>query len=193
VRAIFGLGNPGRKYQNTRHNIGYNIVDHLSDYFDVPFKAGRGDYYYTEFSYQSERVILVKPTSYMNRSGEAIEHVLRYFPLSDMDILIVYDDFNLPFGTFRFRPQGSDGGHNGIRSIINHLHSDSFDRLRFGIGDDFHEAVNHVLSIFTKDEADQLNQLLEISRKGIEYWIINGIDDAMNQFNRSHIEPNTNQ
>ena len=193
MRAIFGLGNPGRKYQNTRHNIGYNIVDHLSEHFDIPFKAGRGDYYYTEFSFQSERVILVKPTAYMNRSGEAVEHVLRYFPLSDMDILIVYDDFNLPFGTFRFRRQGSDGGHNGICSIINHLHGDSFDRLRFGIGDDFHEAVNHVLSIFTKDEADQLNQLLEISREGIEYWIINGIDDTMNQFNRSHIEPNTNQ
>jgi PTH1 family peptidyl-tRNA hydrolase len=193
VRAIFGLGNPGRKYQNTRHNIGYNIIDYLSEYFDVPFKAGRGDYYYTEFSFNNERVILVKPTTYMNRSGECVEHVLRYFPLSETDILIVYDDFNLPFGTLRFRPQGSDGGHNGIRSIINHLHSDSFDRLRFGIGDDFFKAVDHVLSTFTKDESDQLNQLLEISRKGIEYWIINGIDDTMNQFNRSHIEPNTNQ
>jgi PTH1 family peptidyl-tRNA hydrolase len=193
VRVIFGLGNPGRKYHNTRHNIGYKIVDYLSDYFDVPFKAGKGDYYYAELSVQNERVMLVKPTTYMNRSGQAVEHVLKYFPLSEMDILIAYDDFNLPFGTIRFRPQGSDGGHNGIRSIINHLHSNLFDRLRFGIGDDFDEAVNHVLSKFTSTETDQLNKLLEISRKGIEYWIINGIDETMNQYNRSHIEPNSNQ
>jgi PTH1 family peptidyl-tRNA hydrolase len=193
VRAIFGLGNPGKKYQYTRHNIGYMIADYLSAYFDVPFKAGKGDYYFSEYTFNNERVLLIKPTTYMNRSGQAVEHVLRYFPLSQEDLLIVYDDFNLPFGTIRFRPQGSDGGHNGIRSIIYHLHDDTFDRLRFGIGDDFHEAVHHVLSTFSKTETDHLKHLLEISRKGIEFWINNGMDDAMNQFNRSHIEPNTNQ
>lgn len=192
MRAIFGLGNPGRKYQNTRHNIGYIVLDHLSEFYNVPFKAGKGDYYYTEFTHHGERVMLIKPTTYMNRSGDAVRHVLGYFPVYEQEILVVYDDFNLPYGTIRFKPQGSDGGHNGIRSIIYQLHSDSFDRLRFGIGDDFQEAVRHVLSVFTASQVDDLNKLVEISRKGIESWIVNGIDDTMNNYNRSYLEQNEN-
>ncbi len=192
MRAIFGLGNPGRKYQNTRHNIGYIILDYLSEFYNVPFKAGKGDYYYTEVTLHGTRVMLIKPTTYMNRSGDAVRHVLGYFPVFEQDILVVYDDFNLPYGTIRFKPQGSDGGHNGIRSIIYQLHSDSFDRLRFGIGDDFHEAVKHVLSVFSSSEKDDLNKLVEISRKGIESWIVNGIDDTMNNYNRSYLEQNEN-
>jgi PTH1 family peptidyl-tRNA hydrolase len=193
VRAIFGLGNPGKKYEKTRHNIGYIIVNHLSDYYDVPFKAGKGDYYYTEFAHHGERILLVKPTTYMNRSGVAVRHVLNYFPVSEQDILIVYDDFNLPYGTIRFRPQGSDGGHNGIRSVIYELQTDSFDRLRFGIGDDFHDAVRHVLAVFAKQDLENLNKLVDISRQGIELWIENSIDETMNNFNRSYLEDNSNQ
>ena len=166
MRAIFGLGNPGKKYKFTRHNIGYIILDHLAEYFDVPIKAGKGDYYYSEYSYKQERVLLVKPTTYMNRSGEAVQHVLKYFPLSEEDILIVYDDFNLPFGTIRFRPQGSDGGHNGIRSIDAHC-GKGYRRVRLGIGHpgSKNRVKRHVLGDFAKVDREWLEPLLdEIAR-----------------------------
>jgi PTH1 family peptidyl-tRNA hydrolase len=193
VRAVFGLGNPGNKYKNTRHNIGFVIADYLSEYFHVPFKAGKGDYYFTEFSYHNERVLLVKPTTFMNRSGLAVEQVLKYFPITVKDILTVYDDFHLNFGTIRFRSQGSDGGHNGLSSIIYHLQTEDFDRLRFGIGNEFSDAVRHVLSVFAEQESMHLAKLIEICRKGIENWIAYGIDETMNQFNGTYIEQNTNQ
>lgn len=191
--VLIGLGNPGKRYLNTRHNIGYLVVDQLAAIDNIPFKAGKGDYYYTEFAHHGERILLVKPSTYMNRSGVAVRHVLNYFPVLEQDILIVYDDFNLPYGTIRFRPQGSDGGHNGIRSVIYELQTDSFDRLRFGIGDDFHDAVRHVLAVFAKQELEDLNKLVDISRQGIELWIENSIDETMNNFNRSYLEDNSNQ
>ncbi len=192
MRAIFGLGNPGKKYKDTRHNIGFIILDHLSELYSVPFKAGKGDYYFAEISCHNERVLLVKPTTYMNRSGEAVGHVLRYFPVTREELLIVYDDYNLPLGTIRFRPQGTDGGHNGISSIIYELNSDVFDRLRFGIGTEFRDAVRHVLSGFSRQEQNELTNLVQISGRGIEYWIANGIEDTMNNFNRSYLDENSN-
>ena len=121
MRAIVGLGNPGRKYQKTRHNIGFIIIDSLLDNYKIPLKAGKGDYYYAEVSENDKRLLVIKPTTYMNRSGLAVCQILKYFPLSIEDLLIVYDDFNLPLGTMRFRQSGGDGGHNGIKSIIYNL------------------------------------------------------------------------
>jgi PTH1 family peptidyl-tRNA hydrolase len=193
VRAIFGLGNPGRRYINTRHNVGFEILDTISDYYNVPFKAGKGDYYYSELMLSDKRILLVKPTTYMNRSGNAVKHVLGYFPVSSADLLVVYDDFNLPFGTIRFRPQGSDGGHNGIRSIVYELESDTFDRLRFGIGNEFQDATGHVLTRFSEEENRYLKKLIDICRNGVESWIEHGIDVTMNKYNNSYLEDNTIQ
>lgn len=193
MRAIIGLGNPGRRYINTRHNIGFEILDYFSEIYKVPFKAGKGDYYYSDFTLKGQRILLVKPTTYMNRSGSAVKHVLRYFPVTIDELLVIYDDFNLPFGTIRFRPQGSDGGHNGVRSIIYDLESDSFARLRFGIGNQFENAVNHVLAKFSKEELRHLDKMNEISQKGVESWIEYGIDITMNNFNNSYLEDSTIQ
>ena len=185
MRAIFGLGNPGKKFEKTRHNIGYIIVNHLSDYYDVPFKAGKGDYYYTEFAHHGERILLVKPTTYMNRSGVAVRHVLNYFPVSEQDILIVYDDFNLPYGTIRFRSQGSDGGHNGIRSIIESLGSNEFQRIRIGIGspEDKRPLEKYVLGNFSQKERETIDETIEYAVKAAKLVIRNKITQAMNEYN----------
>ena len=191
MRAIIGLGNPGRKYEKTRHNIGYRIIESFQLKYKIPLKPGKGDYYYTEISINDSRVLLVKPTTYMNRSGLAITQLFKYFPLSMGDILIAYDDFNLDFGTLRFRASGSDGGHNGIASIIYALKTEEFDRLRFGIGSAFSDAVDYVLSTFSPKEKSHLDELLKVSHEAIICWIENGIELTMNRFNRSFLSENS--
>jgi len=190
---LFGLGNPGNRYEYTRHNIGYRILDHISGFNNVPFKAGKGDYYFTEYKFRGNRILMFKPTTFMNLSGHTVSHVLKYFPVNIENVLVIYDDFNLPFGTIRFRQQGSDGGHNGIRSIIYELQTEIFSRLRFGIGDDFRDAVQHVLTKFSPQESVQIDKMMEISRKAIECWISQGIEMAMNNYNGSYLEDNSIQ
>jgi len=191
VRAIIGLGNPGRKYQDTRHNLGYRAIDYFLNRYKIPFKAGRGDYYYGEYALVGERALFIKPTTFMNLSGLAVNHLLTYFPLKRKDLLIVYDDFNLPLGTLRFRSSGSDGGHNGIKSIIYHLETEEFDRLRIGVGDKFSDAIAYVLSNFNNLELQTLNELLPIIHEAIICWIKEGIELTMNQYNRFYLNRNS--
>ena len=188
--VLIGLGNPGKRYVNTRHNIGYLVVDQLAAIDKIPFKAGKGDYYYKHMSLDDESVLVVKPTTFMNRSGIAVRQVLDYFPVSIEDLLIVCDDYNLPFGTFRFRKQGTHGGHNGLKSIIYHLQTEEFYRFRFGIGHAFSDAVDYVLKKFSKEEREYLIDLLPISTDAIRLLMAQGIDITMNKFNRSFMEDN---
>ena len=192
MHAIFGLGNPGRRYMETRHNIGFIIIDQMAVKYQVPFKAGKGDYYFCEIREDNRRVLLVKPTTYMNHSGRCVAQILKYFPVNIQEILIVYDDFHLPFGTIRFRNRGSDGGHNGINSIIFELQTDQFDRLRFGIGDVFENATEHVLTKFTGPEKRALDKLVTVSGEGITSWINYGIETTMNKYNGSYLEDFSN-
>jgi PTH1 family peptidyl-tRNA hydrolase len=187
LRAVFGLGNPGSRYTKTRHNIGFEIVDHFVDPFSIPFKAGKGDYYYVEIEVARKRAIFVKPVTHMNRSGFAVRHVLNYFPVDAADTLIIYDDFHLEFGTIRFRTGGSDGGHHGMRSIIEITGRDDFNRFRFGIGETSGNAVDHVLSEFTKKEQKKLTDLLPITTEAVTCWFENGIEQTMNRYNRSFL------
>ncbi len=185
--VIVGLGNPGNKYEITRHNIGFRIVDSIADDYNIPFKSGKGDYYFLELKYKGNRVILVKPVTFMNNTGLAIHQILKYFPVSIENLLIVYDDYNLPFGTLRFRLEGSDGGHNGLKSIIYHLHSNVFDRLRFGIGTEFKNSVSFVLSKFKKDEEKEIDELISAAKSGIENWMDEGIELTMNKYNKMYL------
>jgi PTH1 family peptidyl-tRNA hydrolase len=187
VYVIVGLGNPGKKYELTRHNIGFRIVDYIAHEYIIPFKSGKGDYYFAEISRKRKRILLVKPAAFMNESGLAVYQILKYFPISIKDILIVYDDYYLPFGTLRFRPDGSDGGHNGLKSIIYHLHSKKFDRLRFGIGSDFDESVSFVLSKFSKVEEKKINNLISTAINSIDHWMDEGIESSMNEYNKIHL------
>ena len=188
MRAVFGLGNPGRRYQFTRHNIGFTFLDYIQSKFKIPFRPGKGNYYSGRISLSGKDILLVKPTTYVNRSGLAVTQILDHFPVEVDDILVVFDDFHLTFGELRFRARGSSGGHNGIRSIIYHLKCQEFDRLRIGIGSAFDDSVDFVLSKFTKDEQKEIEPLMQIAFDGFNTWLEKGIEKAMNDFNRNFLD-----
>lgn len=190
MHALIGLGNPGNRYKDTRHNIGYLIVDHFSAVKNIPFKPGKGDYYYKELDIRDQQILIFKPTTYMNNSGKAVRQILNHFSLSVDRLLVICDDFNLPFGAFRFRSKGSDGGHNGLKSIIYQLETENFDRFRFGIGDRFSEASEFVLESFSKREFAKVKDLLPISTEAIHHWLDKGMEQTMNTYNRQFISEN---
>jgi PTH1 family peptidyl-tRNA hydrolase len=186
VQAIIGLGNPGRKYQASRHNIGFLVIDSILESYNIPLKPGKGNYYYAGLELAGKNILLVKPTTYMNASGIAVKQLMDDYKIGHRDILIVYDDFQLPFGVLRFRAKGSDGGHNGIESIIYQLGTEAFDRLRFGIGDHFRNTIKFVLANFTRMEKKKLVDLIQIAIEGIIFWREHGINETMNKYNKQY-------
>ena len=193
MKIIAGLGNPGQEYQFTRHNAGFMILDHIADEMGLSFKAGKGDYYYFETRYRGEKIMFIKPTTYMNNSGLAIMQVMELNKeIRHEDILIVYDDFQLKLGTIRIRERGSDGGHNGISSIIYHLNTMEFPRMRIGIGrgetmrkDEF---VDFVLTNFGKPELDLFRKMMPVYKECVFSFISEPMKTVMNRFNKSFIE-----
>lgn len=184
MRVVVGLGNPGTKYNLTRHNVGFLILDRLAEKYSLEFKPSKKDYYYSEGLLDSSDFFLVKPTTYMNLSGEAVLDFTDLHPVNVEDILVLVDDVNLLPGQIRLRKSGSDGGHNGIKSIIYHLQSDSFPRLRFGIGNEFEkgEMANFVLARFNKNELKDLEKSLDLSVKLIEKFICGGYKSMLDFF-----------
>jgi PTH1 family peptidyl-tRNA hydrolase len=185
TKLIIGLGNPGREYERTRHNVGFAVVDlfarlHRIDVARRDFRALVGD-----GRVGDTRVFLLKPQTYMNLSGESVAAFLRQKPLSLSDILVVTDDIALPLGRLRLRASGSAGGHNGLKSLIAHLHSQEFPRLRFGIGAprDASVQIDYVLGQFNRREQAEADEAAERSVAALETWIRDGIERAMNQFN----------
>ncbi len=190
--ALIGLGNPGSRYRLTRHNAGFLFLDHLADQFNIPFTPGKGDYYFSETEWDDKKILLIKPVTYMNRSGWAVRQALEHFSIDIDDLLVVYDDFQLPFGTIRFRAQGTDGGHNGIKSLIYELESDVFKRLKFGIGSDFSDSVDFVLSPFTEPEINELDNLFQVCQKGVEAVLNDNFELAMSQYNGNYLVSSEN-
>ena len=188
MQALIGLGNPGRQYRFTRHNIGFLFLDYMQSKLNIPFRPGKGDYYFCETDLFGEKVILVKPVTYMNRSGLAVIQVLEHFELVNKDILIIYDDFSLPFSEIRVREKGSSAGHNGLKSIIYNLESEVFQRLKIGIGAPADNSIDYVLSKFTVDEEKQLEDVLERSYQAVNFWIEHGVDLTMNKFNQRGLD-----
>lgn len=193
MKLITGLGNPGNKYASTRHNAGFIALDNLALKLGIVFRPGRGDFYLASGKYKGEEFFLLKPTTYMNNSGIAIVQFFEnYLTLeADKDLLVVQDDFNIPLGTLRLRQKGSDGGHNGIASIMYHLNSDEFPRMRIGIRcndilkkDEF---VDFVLSDFLPNEIDMLNKLMPVFNDCILSFLSEDIKITMNKFNRNFL------
>ncbi len=182
--ALIGLGNPGKQYQKTRHNAGFLFLDYLAQHLNIPFRPGKGDYYFSETGFKQQEILLVKPTTFMNRSGWAVQQIFDAFPVEREDVLIIYDDFQLPFGTLRFRTKGGDGGHNGIKSIIYALESEQFNRLKIGIGSNFEDPVNFVLSEFSNAEWDQLEEVFTFALNGLGTVLESGMEQAMNLYNQ---------
>lgn len=187
MRIILGIGNPGRKYVDTKHNIGFIILDKFAQKYGLKFKPSKFGYIETGSSLDSSRFALIKPTTYVNNSGLAALDVLDYYNLPPEDLLVISDDVNLELGKIRIRKSGGDGGHNGLKSIIYHLNSDQFARLRFGIGDGFDEGemADYVLSKFSKKNFDYLEQKIVFSVKLIEHFILGGSKEMLDFFSKN--------
>lgn len=184
--AIFGLGNPGREYEMTRHNVGFMVVDALAEKIGVDFKPGAGDYLIGSGRRAGKEILLVKPLTYMNNSGVAVKDVVEKYKIDLRDILVICDDLNLPLGVIRIRQKGSDGGHNGLYSIIYHLKTMEFPRLRCGIGnpEKMKNMVDFVLSKFDEDEIEILKEMIARAVDATLCFISDGISVAMNRFNK---------
>ncbi|MEQ8579175.1 MAG: aminoacyl-tRNA hydrolase [Balneola sp.] len=185
MSIIVGLGNIGSEYDGTRHNIGFDVLDELAKTLSISFGPGGGPFEIAEGRHKGRNIVLVKPTTFMNRSGTAVKKALAKFNTDKKDCLIVYDDLNLPLGTNRMKPNGSAGGHNGISDIIERLGSNDFPRLRFGIGDNFSRGrqVDYVLSPFDEDELEEKNQAVQHAHDAALAFVNLGIERAMNYFN----------
>ena len=161
MKLIVGLGNPGKQYENTRHNIGFMALDKYASENNLSFKIeSRFEGLITQTTYQGEKVILFKPVTYMNLSGRAIYKVVNYYKIDIDDILIIHDDLDLPTGKMRLREKGSSGGHNGLKSIIENLNTNEFKRVKIGISKDSRDIIDYVLSKFSKAEMELLDESL---------------------------------
>lgn len=184
LKLIVGLGNPGMKYARNRHNVGFMVLAHLARAEHAEFNRQRFNAQLTEIKLDSERVLLVKPQTYMNLSGSAVGKLAVFYRIPRSSVMVVYDDLDLPLGKIRLRANGSSGGHHGMESIINTLGGNDIPRLRIGIGrPDPKQDVGHVLGNFGDDEMSALNEVLERATQALRVWTTQGIVTAMNQFN----------
>jgi len=186
---IVGLGNIGKEYENTRHNIGFTILDALAGASNVVFTDARYGFF-AEVKYKARTYILVKPTTYMNLSGRSVNYWLNKESVPIENLLVVTDDLSLPLGTIRIKSKGSDGGHNGLRNISDVLGRNDYARLRFGIGDNFHKGqqVDYVLGPWSREEEKSLPLLIEHCKDAILNFGTLGLERTMNHFNKK-LEP----
>jgi len=190
MKAIFGLGNPGPKYAGTRHNVGFEVIDELARRASATFESAPADALIarvrTHGSGDSRTgdVLLAKPMTFMNASGQAIGELLRYFKIDVADLLVIVDEVQLPLGRVRARARGSAGGHNGLKSVVQHV-GDEFARLRLGVGrgDARRDLADHVLAKFEKDEEEDIARMIERATDASEVFVTAGIAAVMNQFN----------
>lgn len=182
-KLIAGLGNPGRQYENTRHNIGFMLMDHLAAHEGATFQSMAR--WQSETAKLTDGSWLVKPQTFMNLSGRALQQVMAFFKLQPADLLVIYDDASLPLGTLRFREKGSAGGHNGIKSLISHLGTQEFPRLKIGIGQSGPAEMSaHVLGKFSADEAPIVENTLARGLEAVQLARSQGIATAANQYHR---------
>ena len=185
MKLIVGLGNPGSQYRDTRHNAGFMLIDRLANGLGISVEQSKFKGIFGEGVYQGEKVILLKPMTYMNLSGEAVRAVIDWYKIDHGDIIVAYDDMDIDIGKIKFRPKGSAGGHNGIKSLIAHLGTEQFARCKIGIGRPLgREVVSHVLSKFSGEEFAEVEQGIDRAADGIRLFIKTAdILQVMNQFN----------
>lgn len=185
MRIIVGLGNPGDRYRCTRHNVGFRCIDLLSQHWAIKLSERRAKAVLGRGRHQEQDIILAKPRTFMNLSGEGVAYLLTRFAAKPADLVVIYDEMDLPVGKLRLRPGGGPAGHNGIRSIISELKTTDFPRIRVGIGHPAlgQEQVSHVLSRFSPEEAPEIARIVEQAAAAIDCLLESGIDTAMNRFN----------
>ncbi len=183
MKLIVGLGNPGGRYSGTRHNVGFEVVDRLAARHRIDMNAERFHAWFGMGDIGSERAVLMKPTTFMNRSGDAILSAVRFYKLEPGDLLVVADDLALPLGRLRVRARGSAGSHNGLQDVIDRLGSDEWCRLRIGIGSAVGDPAAYVLGRFAPEEMPVIKSALDWAADAVESWMGEGVERAMNRFN----------
>lgn len=196
-KLLVGLGNPGQKYDRTRHNVGFEVIDYLAQNWAVKFNLNKrfhGNVGEVRLAAE-KRLVLLKPTTYMNRSGQAVRAVLDWYKFAADDILVIYDDMDLPLGKLRLRLSGSAGGHNGMKSIIAHLGTQDFPRLRLGINradksssQSNGQVVGHVLGKFASDERKIVDAAIDLASEAVEFSLRKGMEQSMNLYNGRQVE-----
>lgn len=183
MKAIFGIGNPGVRYQLTKHNVGFFLLDFFAEKNKIKFRPSKFDYYEAELNFNENISLLIKPTTYVNLTGRAVKQFLDIYQLQPSDFLVIVDDINLPLGSYRLRRKGKDGGHNGLASIIYEIENDDFPRLRIGIGNSFEKGqmADYVLSPFSEEEIKNLYTLFDSLILLLNAFLIGGIDEMLNQ------------
>lgn len=185
MKCIIGLGNPGKKYEKTRHNIGFQVIDELAHRHHLSLTKSKFKCDYEIYNNGTTSVIFVKPQTFMNLSGEGIQPLIHFFKINLEDILVIYDDLDLPTGKIRLREKGGHGGHNGIRSIIQHVGSKDFKKVRLGIGRPTNSVsiVDYVLQPFSKGEIEDVEQMIQKAADACDMWIEKPYNEVMNAYN----------
>jgi len=184
---IVGLGNPGKEYAGTRHNVGFDTIDFLAYKNNVKLDKLKFNAVFGEYNIKGEKVILFKPVTYMNLSGNAVIEAVRYYKIPIENIIVVYDDIDIPLGSLRIRPHGSSGTHNGMKSMLYQLQTENFKRIRIGIGKSKNSNISlgdHVLQKFDQDERMVVNETIQSAGLAAEDIISNGLEFAMNNYNK---------
>ncbi|MCU7494880.1 MAG: aminoacyl-tRNA hydrolase [Ignavibacteria bacterium] len=186
MRAVFAIGNPGSRYADTRHNVGVMLLDYFAQRFDLTFKASKKSYYFAEGELDGSPFILIRPSTYVNLSGVAASDFIREHKLPLEDFLVLYDDLNLSLAQLKVKLSGGDGGHNGINSIIYHLASDKFPRLRIGIGRNFPQGgmADYVLNSFSEEEFKALEGTFKQGKSMLEEYIKGGVKKMLDFYSR---------
>lgn len=185
MKLIAGLGNPETRYENTRHNIGFEVIDELARLHQSSFSSGRGNFLYSKILHRNEPILLLKPMTYMNLSGNAVIAAMTFYKIEYRDILVVCDDLNIALGTIRMRAKGSAGGQNGLKHIIQCLKRDDFARLRVGIAPD-HPVSSYssfVLGKFNAEERKITDRMVSLSAEAALDFVAHGVEHAMNHYN----------
>ncbi|PRR83321.1 aminoacyl-tRNA hydrolase [Clostridium vincentii] len=180
---IVGLGNPGKEYKNTRHNIGFDAIDAIAKKYKIEVNRIKFKGVYGETFIEGEKVIILKPSTYMNLSGESIRAVMDFYKVKHENILVIYDDISLEVGRLRIRDKGSAGGHNGIKNIISNMGTEEFARIKIGVGQPKGDLVNYVLGTVAKKERKILDEVLEVVVSATEAIIKEDVKEAMNKYN----------
>ncbi len=186
MKMFAGLGNPGAEYAATRHNVGFMLADALAARWDAAGWRTKQDALVAEARLGAEKILLVKPLTYMNESGRAVGPLLSWYKLAPEDLIVAHDDMDLPVGMIRLRKKGSAGGHNGMKSILYHVQDENFPRVRIGVGHPVHgrdQVIRHVLSPFSAEDAQKIREAIEYLLPAVECIIAEGIDLAMNKYN----------
>ena len=182
---IIGLGNPEEEYSKTRHNMGFNTINKIAEQYNIKINKKKFQGLYEMTTIEGKKVILVKPQTYMNLSGNCVKEIADFYKVSKEEILVIYDDMDIEPGKIKIRKKGSSGGHNGMKSIIQMLGTEEFSRIRIGIGRPKHngDEINYVIGSIPDEEIPKLNNGIEIAKEAVIEILENGIDSAMNKFN----------